>query len=68
MPLSVGDVVQLTSGGQAMTVEGVREDGVIDVVWFDRSDCRRDAFEATELKLRNENDAAPVDEVLGTYK
>ena len=46
---AVGDIVRLKSGGPAMTVDGVRADGVFNVVWFDERQVCRDAFLPFEL-------------------
>lgn len=45
----VGDVVRLNSGGPLMTVDYLRDDSTIQVVWFAGDELRRDAFEAQEL-------------------
>lgn len=49
MKFFIGEIVVLRSGGPAMTVEEVRPDGVIDVVWFEDRTLRRDAFLPFEL-------------------
>ena len=47
----IGDVVQLKSGGQRMTVEEVGQDGFISCVWFDGNRSERQAFlEGTLMK------------------
>lgn len=44
-----GSTVLLRSGGPAMTVEWMRDDGVIPVVWFDGTEVQRDAFDHEAL-------------------
>ena len=44
-----GDVVQLRSGGQKMTVESLDEDGAF-CVWFDQSTKKSDMFDIGTLK------------------
>src|SRR3990167_4779485 len=46
---AVGDIVRLKSGGPAMTVDGVRADGVFNVVWFDECQVCRDVFLPSDL-------------------
>ena len=46
---SVGDVVQLRSGGERMTVEDVDGDD-ISCVWFEGNSLRRQTFGAGTLK------------------
>lgn len=45
----VGDVVQLMSGGESMTVEAV-EDNDISCVWFEGKKVQRGRFVAGSLK------------------
>ena len=40
IPLSIGDVVKLESGGPAMTVTNVRSTGDVDYQWFDKDGAR----------------------------
>jgi uncharacterized protein YodC (DUF2158 family) len=47
---SVGDVVQLKSGGESMTVEGVDGDD-ISCVWFEGKKIHRQEFVAATLKV-----------------
>lgn len=47
-----GDVVQLKSGGPAMTVEVVGEDGMIACSWMDRTKLERRSFVSAVLELR----------------
>lgn len=47
----VGMVVQLKSGGQRMTIDEIRPDGIVDVLWFVGPDLRRDAFDPRELMV-----------------
>lgn len=46
--LSIGDVVQLKSGGPRMTVESVDDDWV-DCVWFEKNNAHRQSFGAALL-------------------
>ena len=46
---SVGDVVQLKSGGESMTVEEVDSDD-ISCVWFEGKNLQRQTFGAGTLK------------------
>src|SRR3990167_2955462 len=46
---AIGDIVRLKSGGPAMTVDDVRADGVLNVVWFDERQVCRDAFLPSEV-------------------
>lgn len=48
---SVGDVVGLRTGGPAMTVWGVRDDGLVDTCWFIDAALHRDTFGPEELLL-----------------
>lgn len=51
LPFPAGSVVQLRSGGQAMTVSGwERTDGLVSVEWFDGATLQRDAFDPSCLK------------------
>lgn len=47
---SVGDVVQLKSGGQTMTVEEVTGDD-ISCVWFEGKNTQRQTFASGTLKV-----------------
>lgn len=47
----IGAVVRLASGGPAMTVDELRCDDVLSVVWFAGDELRRDAFMPAELVL-----------------
>jgi uncharacterized protein YodC (DUF2158 family) len=47
--LEVGDVVQLKSGGEVMTVEKVEGDDV-SCVWFEGKRAQRETFAAGTLK------------------
>jgi len=49
MEWKLGNVVQLKSGGPAMTVESVSGDAV-GCVWFDRNRLFRDTFKASLLR------------------
>lgn len=46
--LKEGDVVQLKSGGQIMTIEGITTEGVSQpiaiCVWFDKTTLKRERF------------------------
>lgn len=46
---AVGDVVQLKSGGESMTVEGVDGDDV-SCVWFEGKRVQRESFAAGTLQ------------------
>lgn len=45
----VGDVVQLKSGGESMTIEEIDRDE-ISCVWFEGKNVKRDSFAAATLK------------------
>lgn len=45
-----GDVVQLRSGGPAMTVDGISEIGEIICVWFEGSKKNKDMYSSASLK------------------
>jgi uncharacterized protein YodC (DUF2158 family) len=57
MNFSIGDVVQLKSGGPLMTVTdvGAGMDGtpMIDCVWFDKTEQKYGTFRAAVLKPTN---------------
>lgn len=46
----IGSIVRLRSGGPRMTVDAVRTDGVVEVLWFADSSLCRDAFLALTLE------------------
>lgn len=46
-----GDLVKLKSGGPAMTVEVVGEDGLVACCWMDKTRLERRSFPAAALKL-----------------
>ena len=45
-----GDVVQLKSGGERMTIEAIDEDGYVSCVWFEGKQPQRGAFAAATLQ------------------
>lgn len=47
--LIVGSIVILRSGGPAMTVVEIREDGFINARWFANDELKYDAFSKYEL-------------------
>ncbi|NLR73369.1 DUF2158 domain-containing protein [Novosphingobium sp. ERN07] len=49
MEFSVGDTVQLKSGGEVMTVEGVSA-GQVDCVWFNAKKVERSTFDVRTLE------------------
>ena len=51
--LKIGDVVQLNSGGQKMTVEKLNGSNV-DCVWFDGTELKKDSFDISLLTLYSE--------------
>lgn len=62
----VGDVVALNSGGPAMTVARIVDDGVVnfvDVCWFAGDELKRDAF--APAVLLNAADFSPADAAIG---
>ena len=52
-PLSIGDVVQLKSGGPIMTVVYVDSDGNIDCVWFDNTEKKTGSFPGAAVEATN---------------
>lgn len=57
--MKIGDVVVLKTGGPTMTVDEVRQDGVMDVVWFSDREVHRDAFLPSQVVvLQSAADAA----------
>lgn len=50
MPFEIGNVVELKSGGEPMTVEGVSEDS-IDCVWFNGKKVERSSFNPATLAI-----------------
>ena len=46
----VGDVVQIKSGGERMTIEEIDEDGNVSCVWFEGKQPQRGAFAAATLQ------------------
>jgi uncharacterized protein YodC (DUF2158 family) len=51
--MKVGDVVQLKSGGPAMTIEVVTkttEGVIVRCVWFDSAEAKRGTFPAATLE------------------
>jgi uncharacterized protein YodC (DUF2158 family) len=53
-PFKVGDVVQLKSGGPAMTVSRVYESGIVTAQWFDIGKVRHADFDIATLQVREE--------------
>ena len=51
-PLKVGELVKLRSGGPVMTVSGMRDDGVIAVVWHDVGGAEHNSGYPQELLRR----------------
>lgn len=49
MEFKVGDTVQLKSGGEVMTVEGVSA-AQVDCVWFNAKKVERATFDARTLE------------------
>jgi uncharacterized protein YodC (DUF2158 family) len=50
IPFQPGDVVQLKSGGPAMTVDCIQEDGTLWCIWFADKANQSDAFHPHLLK------------------
>lgn len=52
--LAPGDVVQLKSGGQSMTVEALEDHGYVACVWFDNTNnnLQRASIKAAALNKR----------------
>jgi uncharacterized protein YodC (DUF2158 family) len=50
MKFQIGDVVVLKSGGPAMTVADLTEDGGVICIWFDGKEQRRAVFPAATLE------------------
>ena len=46
---SIGDVVQLKSGGPVMTVESVDSDGSVYCAWFDSKEKKTGVFPAAAV-------------------
>jgi uncharacterized protein YodC (DUF2158 family) len=46
----VGDVVQLKSGSNSMTVEEIDDEGEVSCVWFEGKQPQRGSFPAATLK------------------
>ncbi|MFW6253920.1 MAG: YodC family protein [Chitinivibrionales bacterium] len=46
----VGQVVQLKSGGQKMTIEEIEDGGYVSCVWFEGSIVQRGTFAAATLQ------------------
>jgi uncharacterized protein YodC (DUF2158 family) len=53
-PFKVGEIVTLKSGGPRMTVEFVRDDGVIDCLWFLADLTHRESFHPEMLRSTND--------------
>ena len=52
--LKEGDVVQLKSGSDLMTVERVSQDGLVHCVWFDeKNNMHTHSFPAATLEKEN---------------
>ena len=49
MSFSVGDTVQLNSGGPIMTVEELGSDNYICCIWFEKTNFERGNFPAATL-------------------
>lgn len=49
MSFEIGDTVMLKSGGEIMTVEGVK-DGKVECVWFNGKKVERSAFDPRTLQ------------------
>lgn len=47
---NIGDVVQLKSGGEKMTIEEIENEEDISCVWFEGSQTRRSSFIAATLQ------------------
>jgi uncharacterized protein YodC (DUF2158 family) len=43
--------VKLKSGSPELLVEDIRTDGMVAVVWFHGTECKRDAFHFSALEL-----------------
>ena len=50
-PVRVGDLVMLASGGPWMTVRELRDDGLVECVWFADRELFGDAFAPEELRV-----------------
>lgn len=49
--LKIGDLVKLKSGGPAMTVNNIQENGQIYCQWFVRKEAREEYFSPNALQL-----------------
>lgn len=50
MEFTIGDTVQLKSGGPVMTIEARNDSGSWHCIWFDKTDLKRGNFKAETLE------------------